>query len=387
MTKLKVLGRICLLATLSMLAACSEDGFDQRFENYEARLHNVFSKILVSDAKEPADPQTLPAYLKYPSKTLLKADGTLIISDELRGEGGEKGGASDEGDESELAAEITESRDTLDLLDFLRLYGCDLQVLVAEANSGLGKFAGGSQRLIYELSFLRLAPACISMLESEERKELGALLQRTADLKKKNLELFIAKVLLESQELKAFWKTSGAAPNYPAGLSIEPLQALIALSDSIGQWLAGNYGKGVAELETMLFNIQMGDGGDLLNATWRAQMHLARLNQYLDGVLDRLKQCKATALNYSPVILKNVVEKFFVGDVQVWAADLNRRQYALYEAYRSLEKRLEGHASPDYSQWASERDQLFEHMKDEVKKHVMRLKILQDEAAVAALCL
>jgi Protein of unknown function (DUF3080) len=374
MTRLRIWRRISLVTTLLLLAACSEDGFDQRFENYEARLHNVFSKVFISDVKASIDQQALPAYLKYPSKTVLKGNDALLISNEGIGEGSE-------------IEDVPESTDTLDLLDFLRLYGCDLQVLVAEANSGLGKFAGGSQRLIYELSFLRLAPDCIAMLESEGRQELAGLLQRTTELKKQNLELFIAKVFLESQELREFWKTSGVAPDYPAGLSIEPLQALIALSNSIDQWLAGNYSEGAAELETMLFNIQMGDGGDLLNAAWRAQLHLSRLNQYLDGVLDSLKQCKATALGYSPVILKNVVEKFFVGDVQVWAADLNRRQYALYEAYRSLEKSLEEHTSPDYSQWANSRDQLFERMKDEVKKHVMRLKILQDEAAVAAFCL
>ncbi len=53
------------------------------------------------------------------------------------------------------------------MLDFLGLYGCELQHVVAERNSSLGRVMHPSARLDYELRFLRAADDCIERIERE----------------------------------------------------------------------------------------------------------------------------------------------------------------------------------------------------------------------------
>jgi hypothetical protein len=236
------------------------------------------------------------------------------------------------------------------------------------------------------------------MLLKEGRDELAALVHQAADIKKAALRRSIAKALLGSGEFKSFWKAAGAPESYPADVNIEPVQALLALNQMVLAWHLGDYSFGINRLEGSLFQIQMGDGGHLLSATWRMQQNLLQLNLYLDSVIASLKQCHTARPDYSVLILKNVVTKYFVGDVQVWAAELNRRQYALIGAFRTLEQTLgspkvgdggmglESPFSEEYTQWLKARDALFEQTKEEIRAHVEKLKLLQDEAAVAALC-
>ena len=52
----------------------------------------------------------------------------------------------------------------IDLIDFLSLTGCSLQVNLGRRNTQLGRTASPSQRLLLDLEFLDLAPACIELL-------------------------------------------------------------------------------------------------------------------------------------------------------------------------------------------------------------------------------
>jgi hypothetical protein len=46
--------------------------------------------------------------------------------------------------------------DTLTLIDFLALSGCKLQANIAKRNTTMGRNASVSQRLIFDLEFIRL---------------------------------------------------------------------------------------------------------------------------------------------------------------------------------------------------------------------------------------
>lgn len=57
------------------------------------------------------------------------------------------------------------------MLDFLSLYGCELQYVVGERNSIMGRVMQPLNRLRYETRFIRAAEACISETDDEEIQE------------------------------------------------------------------------------------------------------------------------------------------------------------------------------------------------------------------------
>lgn len=57
------------------------------------------------------------------------------------------------------------------MLDFLSLYGCELQYVVGERNSIMGRVMQPLNRLRYETRFIRAAKACISETDGEDIQE------------------------------------------------------------------------------------------------------------------------------------------------------------------------------------------------------------------------
>ncbi len=56
----------------------------------------------------------------------------------------------------------------IDMLDFLSLYGCDLQVVVGEKNSIMGRVMQPLNRLRYELRFIASARECLPDIDDED---------------------------------------------------------------------------------------------------------------------------------------------------------------------------------------------------------------------------
>ena len=66
---------------------------------------------------------------------------------------------------SDLDTDSLTATGSLSLIDFLSLSGCELQANIAKRNTSMGRTASASQRLILDLEFLRLAPACVTLME------------------------------------------------------------------------------------------------------------------------------------------------------------------------------------------------------------------------------
>ena len=87
----------------------------------------------------------------------------------------------------------------LDLLDLLALRGCELSITIGKMNSSLGKLASASQRLLLELEFLSLAPACIAYLDPQEQSDLIAALHQAVSRKRQQLQARIWNATLGGQ--------------------------------------------------------------------------------------------------------------------------------------------------------------------------------------------
>ena len=336
---------IACLVCLMGLASCSQEQGTDLLDDYLDRLSNVVN-VERSDERN-----FYHLYLEQRPRFLLT------------------GGAKRVG--------LTGIEESISLLDFLSLYGCQLQTLVAERNSILGKQARHSQHLLYELAFLEHSPACIEALEQEGDSELAKQLSRVTDQKAQALPKLIWQTLFYGEEALQFWRQPKDTGNYPDKDQIAVISSLKALKLSVDAWLNGDYSHGREQLEGHLAVLNQNDGGALLKSFLLYFLALEEAN----ALLDDAKLCNKQTPLFNTLAAQNVVTKFFVGSVQVWVSRLSQRYYELLPHYRALEAQLAKVESPEYQAWRSRRDDFFESVIHSSKAHVQRLGVLLNGCA------
>ena len=330
-----------------VISGCSESVGEDALQNYQSRLLTVFENV----------PGVGDLEVQIKSRS---TDPTIVASPLPK--------------ISVVPAASRDGSSSIDLLDFLGLYGCRLQEVVAQANSSLGKFAANSQRLLSALKFIELAPECIESLIKDDKASLASLLAAELSYKQAQVNWLVAKAVFEGDEYRSFWGKPITLGEYPAGLSGEPIMALSRLNALLVTWSTGGVSDGVADLESQLFLVAQGDGGALIKAYELLNHALEVSDQVLDRALSSAALCQRSDV-YSRDILSNVVQKFFVGEVQAWASALNRRQYEIMAAIEPLEKAMHQNLTQDYLRWRAQRDALFQKTTEQVRGHVQRLKV------------
>ena len=103
----------------------------------------------------------------------------------------------------------------IDLIDFLSLSGCELQINLGRRNTQLGRTAAPSQRLLLDLEFMELAPACIALLRDRGDTELANVLHQASLDRRSLLPLSALQAVLMGPEWQAFWQRPSALEGYP----------------------------------------------------------------------------------------------------------------------------------------------------------------------------
>ena len=266
----------------------------------------------------------------------------------------------------------------LDALDFLELRGCELQVTVGKANSSLGRLARDSQRLLLDLEYLRLAPACVEQLRGAGEQALANQLEAEWARKRAQLPARIFNATLANSEFRDLWKPAALAPGYPAGAGSTPVTALETISTLAKRWLAGDYSADNEAFELLLYDASLGDAGTLWRALGHQAAWLEQADRLVTARLDRGPLCAPDRRPEAAEIVPNVVRKFFIAGIQPRAAELGRRYHALLPPVQALEQQLDAVLPGDYRHWRNARDTALAHMADSPRRHVQRIQALLD---------
>jgi len=335
---------VALAALLALLlAGCGSPSPDAPFEEYLSRLGRTLSV-----ARGAASPPALPQIPRPGELRLDLASGSL------------------------------------DALDFLALSGCALQVTIGKRNSSLGRMAPPSQRLLLELEFLQLAPACIRHLQDEGKGELAATVQEAAALKREQLPALIFNATLASEEYRDFWRSGSLPPDYPAATGSGVVTALHGVTAHSRRWLAGDYTADNLAFELLLGEIARGDGGELLRALAHQERWLAAANRMLELRAARGPLCTQQIRPAAADILPNVVHRFFVDGIQPRAAAVSRRYHELVPAVAELEALLADALTAPYRDWQQRRDALLAASTAAPREHVRHLQAVQEPCAPPA---
>lgn len=316
-----------------LMAGCTERGLDDAYKNYLQRLSTTLEVAAegVTNTRAPRYPRT--------GKLQLLLIGTSV-----------------------------------DALDFMALTGCAVQSTIGKRNSSLGMFARPSQRLLLELEYLRLAPDCVAHLQEEGKTTLATTLHEAWVAKQAQLPALIFNATLAGEEYRALWRVHPAPGEYPAVQSSKVITALGAVNHHIGRWLGGDYQADSTEFELLLSEVAGGDGGVVLQALARQSDWLEQANRVLDARKQRGPLCANSIRHTAADILPAVTKKYFVGEIQPQAAQMERRMYALLPPMEVLEATLAGVIPSNYRTWKTARDELLNHVRQAPARHVAKIQ-------------
>ena len=313
-----------------------------------------------------SDRDTGPAHLNEYLERLSTVTGVELTS-----------GAPNESGRFDLPREqVTEfsSSDQIDLIDFLSLSGCELQVNLGRRNTQLGRTASPSQRLLLDLEFMDLAPACITLLRERGNDELASTLANISVAREALLSRSIAQAILMGPEWRLFWERPPTLGNYPDNTNSAMTESLSRLAGLTRDWLGGNWQASNREFELLLSDLRAGDGGALIAAHSLVAHELARANTLLASAQSTAPLCPFGSATDRSRAMEQVVARFFVGAVQPWLVQLRQRTELLLGPVTDLETPLSAALSPQYRAWMVERDELLSTQTELIRAHIAKIQ-------------
>ena len=199
------------------------------------------------------------------------------------------------------------SRSTsIDLLDFLALSPCELQLIIARRNSALGKVALESQKLINDLLFLNAAEQCLNRLSSNDKVLREKIREAILD-KKNNLPANIARATLGGPEYREMWSRSVEDLFFDG----RGILALTYIRDKSENWLEGKYHIEGSELENNLSILRASPLAEYMRHILRNNYYLSRLTILIEEEYRRGGFCREGVITEKGVILRNLVKTYF----------------------------------------------------------------------------
>lgn len=332
-----VLRWLVLWLVIAVLSGCQRHDVEDVFDDYRYRLSNVFE---------------------------VEFDALNIKSNRFR-EGLEYPSQRD------LKIQVTTS--SVSILDFLRLSECELQRLLGQRNSSLGKLAHDSQRLLYHLQFIQLAEECIAQLHGREnRAELLAVLKGELRNKKQNTPTMVWNALFASEEFQTLLSNrNGVLTNEVLSQSpVVLLQAIEQLKLLVNAALDQQAISSEA-LESALQVIGSENYmGRLLLSIRYTRMSLDQINEKLSQGFDREKFCPDGRLLERGRVMKTVFESIYLKKVQPLLADTVRKDILLFELIK-LQEQVATLSGNDNDHWLlSPSTSELLSLKGAIKKHV-----------------
>lgn len=272
-------------------------------------------------------------------------------------------------DERSLQLEIAPLN--IDLLDFLELGGCELQQVVAERNTSLGKFAADSVLLVQDIRFIALSRACLEQLPPDA--ELAATLMSAVKQKQLDMDKRIWNAIFAGPEYREFWHIN--LDQYPQDIDSRVEFALQNLLTLVVDLRLGHEAD-LAQFESSLEVLRNGEAGALLESWRLVGQYLDQASELLRDRFERRPLCFPEMVSPDSEIFRNVVMQEFIGGIQRDAAILNRRYFDVILPLQQLEAQLQSVEPDAYRAFRMDRDQMLQVSKRSLENHVAALRPL-----------
>jgi hypothetical protein len=288
--------KVWLLPLLLLsLTACTDGNGERALRNYQQRLERVLDTEMPTDDVAAAAPLIAERDLKQPLPDL-----------------------------------------RLDLTDAYATRECNLDTLIGERNSSLGKVYSASKQLSYELRFLRQLELCLQ--QSWHDSALLMQLQQVYQQKQHSIVLAFDNMLLTDDTLrKELVGIRQALPVQNAPGFSETWQALTELM-LLQQFIAEQNWPAASRVDIeqqLQILYQYNFLAKLQYSLRQSSQQLSQLNNMTQAIANS-QLCPNGKQTEQLQILTTVFHKYFVQDVQLYTSELSRYQQQLWPLLQQL---------------------------------------------------
>lgn len=237
------------------------------------------------------------------------------------------------------------------MLDFLSLYGCELQYVVGEKNSVLGRVMQPLNRLRYEIRFIEAARECLPEIEDEG---LAEALGEAVESKLGSLPIAIWNATWGVEEVEnLFTLAKGYYPVAPPGNPVADLAIdLDRLNATVSRLLSGDLSVSLEFAGDVHQRWQAEyRAGQLINSalllTARLQDGTAILKQRIDG----RPLCLNGKPNNQSDILQNMFFSVYIAKVQPYMSSVAQARAALIVPLDQLTQMQSGIMPERFREW------------------------------------
>lgn len=237
------------------------------------------------------------------------------------------------------------------MLDFLSLYGCELQYVVGEKNSVMGRVMQPLNRLRYEVRFIESARECLPDIEDDE---LSEELTSAIDSKLESLPVAIWNATWGVEEIEKLFTL--AKGDYPVSSEGNPLSDLALDIESLNAAVSRLYSQDLA--------VSLDFAGDV-HQRWQAEYRAGQLiNSALlltarlrDGtaLLRQRIEDRPLCINGRPNNQSDIVQSMFlsvyIGKIQPYMSTVTEGRNALIEPFERLAKLQRGVMPERFTGW------------------------------------
>lgn len=242
------------------------------------------------------------------------------------------------------------------ILDFLALLGCDVQYLIGERNSSLGRVMHPFNRLDYDLRFIASAQRCITQLPAEDR--MRETLIQAIRHKHETLPIVAWNATWGSQELGQFFSLSRTAGEYPLQVEADLLRRQVLELQAWNALLVQLREPPLPEDAQVLNGLHPAWqaaplGGQLLRSAQRTRWALNAGTQMLQARLARAPLCLRGQPNPGAEHVRSLFMNIYIGRVQPYLAQLQRARQALMPLLRAAHDALQDVSTPAMRAWVA----------------------------------
>ena len=268
----------------------------------------------------------------------------------------------------------------INLLEFLKLNQCQLGQVVGEKNSVLGKLAQGSQYMHMERDFLIFAPACIAALEDQK---LVQALGKALEVKQDQRMNVWWNAWIASEEFQQLTSISV----YPLALSEEAhLQhTLLGFEFALqqgGQWQQQDFEYRTADVEHHLRQWSLGES---LGRWQTTQTRLTDILEQTTAMVEQRQQerplCPTGQKTRKADIVRNVLERFYVGELQPYMSLSDRFGHELLHQLQRIEALMDD-TPVVWTQWLNQLHESRARFQQASRTHVQVMSRLFDSCGM-----
>jgi hypothetical protein len=215
------------------------------------------------------------------------------------------------------------------MMNFAKLYQCDLFKLINERNSIMGRVMPISQKLLYEITFLQNAKVCYQKLAAAAtpNKQFLSLFAEVIEKKRADLPVIFWQATFNSPELKKLFSLAVSPLNPDENQVFFDAQQSIGYFYELGKYLNGaSRHIDKEELEAHYYQLQRHQyGGRLLQSVAQLTGYLDRAAYSLETLIADSTLCFQNKPTEKALILNNVFKKYYAQRVGAYISQIHRQ--------------------------------------------------------------